>query len=219
MIEALRGGLSGKYPGLAIATFNDATAALAAMDNGGCDAAVLSTDAMMNAHRQSSKHCNKAMVGGPVFSLPNAIPVQKDLHSVLSWAIAASALKGWNEQETLAAKAIYWAEPMKCASYSSEADGQLKQMSVEQLMGPLVLTALMSLGGIVLHCFGQEAGHITEASKEAAKWIKEETGDMRITGFHRNNAEAAQKLEHDTAAILEFQKGSTNKHIVPRRVV
>jgi glutamate receptor, ionotropic, invertebrate len=93
---ALQSTIVAQYPQLARIYIpkKNTIAALHAMEEGECGAAIVSKNDLDYARRgrglsegeDVTVHCNKVQVGDVVFSLGNGLPVSPDMHRAVSWA-------------------------------------------------------------------------------------------------------------------------------------
>jgi hypothetical protein len=92
-MEAQELALLARHPGLKIHPVSSTDEVLQGLDDGKCKVGVTYEDAWVTA-LQHRRNCNKSLVGLPLFSIGNGMPVREEYSAAFSWAISLAQSAG-----------------------------------------------------------------------------------------------------------------------------
>ncbi len=154
-MAAIHEPLLSRYPILAgrlDVRFDADSAILAAIDAKKCDVGVISEVSFRNAQKgvytpdTPRQYCNKILVGSPLMSYSNAMPVSVELMLAFSWAVTIGISKGWYVREEEAAIK----ETMPGDQCSPNELVTSKSIGIMDMVGTATWTTLIVLLGLAV---------------------------------------------------------------------
>mmetsp|Transcript_10600 Transcript_10600/g.30180 ORF Transcript_10600/g.30180 Transcript_10600/m.30180 type:complete len:623 (-) Transcript_10600:101-1969(-) len=114
------------------------------IDRGVCDTAIMTENDFLFLQNQ---HCDKVLVGQPVFLLVCALSVTQDISQAISSEMVEREMLGTWAEMVQANKDMFMPEP-NCPALSDAGDSPA--LGVREMAGVLIIFALMLLGAIVV---------------------------------------------------------------------
>ena len=104
-----------------------------------------------------------------MFSLPNALAVSEQWLPSVSSAVVGALAKGWYDQEKAAAKASYWEQTASCSAAGNAIGEGQQKLGLDQLTGPLMVSVISSIIGIVVVASSRTEHAATPRLKKSLK--------------------------------------------------
>jgi hypothetical protein len=210
-MQAQQVSLLGNYPGLRTLATADSTSSLAALDAGLCGAAVMFEDAWNNLKDQ---HCDKILVGTPLYSMANAVPVRSDLAAAFSWAISQAVLTGMYKQEEGFAKSVYLPSGSACDAAVEVAQGD--GITPTAFFGPLLISFLCSTIALFLntmhHCGHRAVVKVKERKANTASKLKLSAKAVMAVGVRKGPVLTLGLRQESAVAVNAFSSGGEHYH-------
>eukprot|EP00403_Amphidinium_massartii_P030779 CAMPEP_0178396624 /NCGR_PEP_ID=MMETSP0689_2-20121128/13823_1 /TAXON_ID=160604 /ORGANISM="Amphidinium massartii, Strain CS-259" /LENGTH=698 /DNA_ID=CAMNT_0020017301 /DNA_START=32 /DNA_END=2126 /DNA_ORIENTATION=+ len=131
---------------------------LAAMDDGACELAVIDQDGFEAAQRgvytNDDRHCNKVLVGQPLASIGNAMPVSPEFHQAFSWITNEKLIQG-RYQELSSRHKADMLPPFRCEKEEEETES----LTIDDLAGIFWVTGLLVAISSFFWCCGRGSKH------------------------------------------------------------